>query len=261
MRKTRTEEYWQGFSVSEVDVELLYELFIEQGLPQTVKTLALEVMKKRCREEDERIEQEKKLRPVFEPQKTYQVGQQLTFPREGQAVGTVVDIRPGNNPAFGKFSVIMVAFPDRDITKQFATGLDAHPSLAIEKYEEPEDIPSIQETFARYGPLVMERLESYFRENEGFAGFQGEWILSELIADVHIGHLNLSEALIEMAGRPLTAEEMLDTLELPPKIDCKVQALSLKVALAKDDRFVQVGDKSGRPLWYLARLGDPGRRG
>ena len=255
IRKTGTEEYWQESSVSQEDVEGLYDFLIEQGLPQTIDGLAFRVIERRCREEDERIEQEQALRPIFQPQQTYEVGQQLTFPSEGGAVGKVIGIRPGNNPAFGEFSVIAVQFLDKHISKQFATGLRAHPSLAIQAYEGPGEASPIEEVVTRYGPLVTERLEDYLQKNEDFVSFEGEWLLEELMADIHIGYLNLSEAIIEEAGRPLTAGEMVDTLELPQSIDRKVQVFSLDVALSRDDRFVQVGHRDGQPLWSLLRLG------
>jgi hypothetical protein len=257
IRKTRTEEYWQQPSISEGDLEGLYDLFIEQGLPQTVEALASWIVEGRCREEDERYEREQALRPIFQPQETYEVGRQLTFPSEEGAVGEVVEVRPGNNPTFGEFSVIVVEFPDGDINKQFASGLSAHPSLAIRTEEGLEEVPSVEETIAQYGPLVAEQLEGYLQESEDFASFLGEWLPIELLAEIHIGHLNLCEALIEMSGGPMTAEEMVDTLELSEGIDPKAQAFSLNVALSKDDRFAQVGQRGDQPLWYLPRLGPP----
>ena len=74
------------------------------------------------------------------------------------------------------------------------------------------------------------------------------------LADVNIGHLHLTEAILKVAdGGPLSMAEILPQLELDPGIDPQVQAFSLTANLLKDGRFDQVSPKDP-PAWFLRRM-------
>jgi hypothetical protein len=81
-----------------------------------------------------------------------------------------------------------------------------------------------------------------------------EWFLRAMMTDVNVGHLNLAEAVLDMAaGKPLTADLILRDLGLPADVASNVQEVSLNSALSSDERFDDVS-LSSRPAWILRRL-------
>jgi hypothetical protein len=72
--------------------------------------------------------------------------------------------------------------------------------------------------------------------------------------DVNTGHLNLAEAVLDMAGGgPLPTTTLLEQLELAVDDNPKLVEFSLDLALQEDTRFDEVGP-AGEILWYLKRL-------
>jgi hypothetical protein len=76
------------------------------------------------------------------------------------------------------------------------------------------------------------------------------------LADIHVGHLNIAEALIEMRGTPVETSVLVKELDLPAEISPDVLAFSLQSALTADERLDQVGSGETR-RWYLRRLEPP----
>jgi hypothetical protein len=80
------------------------------------------------------------------------------------------------------------------------------------------------------------------------------WFPRALLVDVNQGHLNLAEAVLDMAGgEPLPASELLKDVELPEGVNPKLAEFSLNLALQEDGRFDEVGP-AGEVLWCLQRL-------
>jgi hypothetical protein len=74
---------------------------------------------------------------------------------------------------------------------------------------------------------------------------------------VNIGHLNLAEAVLDMAGGgPLPTEALLTEVGLPSNVNPRLQAFSLNYALQEDARFDEVGP-AGQVMWYLHRVEPP----
>jgi hypothetical protein len=86
-----------------------------------------------------------------------------------------------------------------------------------------------------------------------FATFEDRWFLRSLLADIHVGYLNIAEAAIEMRGAPVETAALLAEMELPAEIKPDVLAFSLNSALSADGRFDQVGPGDKR-CWILRRL-------
>src|SRR3989304_3236702 len=85
----------------------------------------------------------------------------------------------------------------------------------------------------------------------------GPWLPRSLLVEIHVGHLNLSEAVLDVAeGGPPPTSALLEPLELPPGSDPLLMAFSLDYALQEDTRFDEVGP-AGEVLWYLRRLEPP----
>ena len=76
------------------------------------------------------------------------------------------------------------------------------------------------------------------------------WILRALLPELNQGHRNLAEAVIMLAGEPLPASLILNDLDLDPNVPTETRAVALEMALARDERFRNVGALEA-PLWTL----------
>jgi hypothetical protein len=98
--------------------------------------------------------------------------------------------------------------------------------------------------------VLAERLEV----EPSFVCLASKWFRKDLLVDVHIGHLNLAEAVLDMAdGGPLPTDALLGDLELPEEITPQLRIFSLNYVLQEDERFDEVGP-AGEVLWFLRRL-------
>lgn len=248
------EDYWEDFELQEDDLEFLYAHLLEVEAPQTPQELIAALVEDRLRREMQAIE-ERRLAgaSVYLPRELYEVGQKLAIPALDWRLGEVVAVRPGYNPELGDFSVIRVRFEDNGEEREFAAGLSEH------RLNDPEaiqtgDAPQAQEVLARYQDLLVERLEQGLEENPDFVRIAGRWFPRALLVDVNVGHLNLAEAVLDLAGGgPLPTDELLKQVELPTTENLNLVRFSLDLALQEDPRFDEVGP-AGKVLWYLKRL-------
>ncbi len=256
VRETQMAIYWQEFVVDDRDLDYLYELFLEDdNRPRTSDDLTLALMRSRCEKEEALIKRELARGTVFQPSEGYEVGEQIVFPVLGYALGSLVGVRPGHNPKYGEFEVIQVRFEGEEETREFASKLDYPHKLNREEGEllETEGIASPVELYDQHGLDVQRKLLAHLRLSGDFASFRGEWFLKGLLAEIHEGHLNIAEAMLDMKGMPLPAQELLRELDLPTKIAPAAQVFSLNCALGQDERFDDVGNDD-QSLWFLRRL-------
>ncbi len=83
------------------------------------------------------------------------------------------------------------------------------------------------------------------------------WFPRALLVELHEGHLNLVEALLDVqGGGPLPPEVILPHLEMPADVPPALQIFSLNAALYRDPRFDEVGP-AGQFLWFLRRMEPP----
>jgi hypothetical protein len=73
--------------------------------------------------------------------------------------------------------------------------------------------------------------------------------------DIHIGQLNLAEAVLDEAasGKPLPTKALLEQLEITSHVNPQLLEFSMDHALQKDGRFDEVGP-AGQVQWFLKRL-------
>jgi hypothetical protein len=139
-------------------------------------------------------------------------------------------------------------------SRMFAAGLADHmlnEEPATDTETDDLDPGAIQSTF---GPALASKLETAFEEDDGLVRIAGRWFPRALLVDVNQGHLNLAEAVLDMAGgEPLPTNELLKDVELPEGVNPKLAEFSLNLALQEDDRFDEVGP-AGKVLWCLQRL-------
>jgi len=255
-RQTQQPEYWEKFSFTEHDLEHLYELILEAEEPRTSRELALAFIRGRCSEEEDRLRQKLARGEVFQPRGSYYEGAQLIFPAFSYALATVVGKRPSHSVRYGDFTVIQVQFAEGGPMREFASELKAPHPLNLEGEEDilaSGDLLSSEELYTAYGAMVVPTLEEALARSEEFMPWGIEWYLRGLMPDIHEGHRNIVEAVIDVEGEPLETERLLSQLDLPAELKPRAQIFSLNYALAHDPRFEDVGP-TGRVRWFLQRM-------
>ena len=256
--KTQTAEYWQeNLVIGDQDLEHLYRVILENGVPQTLDQLTLAFMEWRCQGEEAAIKAELEKGKPYRPRDSYEVGQQIVFPALDYALATVTGIRPGYNPQYEPFQVIQVRFEGETRIREFAAGLSHPHKLNAEGDSSALLVGRVSpgQLYAAYGSQVRQRLEERLRTDDSleFVNFRDQWFLHGLMPDIHVGYLNIAEAALEVRGTPLPPAELLKVLELPAD---SVQIFSLNYALKGDNRFDDVGTDD-HVLWFLRRLEPP----
>ena len=255
IRETQTPAYWQEFAVDDGDLDYLYGLFLDGERPRTSDDLALSLMRKRCEDEEALIKRELTSGTLFQPKKSYEVGEQVVFPVLGYAMASVVGVRPGHNPKYNDYEVIQVRFKGEEKTMEFASKLGYPHKLNREEGEllEAEGLASPVELYDQHGSDVQRKLLERLQQSDDFVSFRGEWVLKGLLAEIHEGHLIIAEAMLDVKGAPLPAQELLQELDLQTEIAPAAQVFSLNYTLAQDGRFDDVGNDD-QSLWFLRRL-------
>ena len=257
-RKTQTASYWQEqMAVGRQDLDYLYDRILDAAQPISTADLAQLLMDRHCRREEEMVQAELSKGPAHQPKDHYEVGAQLIFPALDYVLGTVVGTRSGRNPEYGDFTVIQVRFPSQAGVREFAADLQGEHRLNRKEGEGQvlvvDALIPYTELYERYGMFVERKLTAALKEQDSFICYKDQWFLRDMLAKIHVGHLNIVEALIDVKGAPLPTADLLRDLGLPDEIPPDIQVLSLNCALEEDERFDNVGD-SGRDIWYLRRL-------
>ena len=262
-RPTQTAVFWRDqFSITADDVEFLYQLLLDAQRPVKLSDLTLALIREYLRRENARIEQELAKGAIYLPKQRYQVGQTLVFPALEFAVGKVLEVRPGQNPEHGAFEVIKVSLGANEKPREFAAGLATPHRLNQvngDRIVHDTSLLSAEEIHTLYRSEIEETVLYALEEgdrHEDFVEVSGSWLLKDLLAAIHVGHLNIAEALIEMQGKPQATPQLLTELDLDGNVSPSLRMLSLDYALSKDDRFVRV--RQGREaMWFLRRLEPP----
>lgn len=256
--QTQSSQYWEdNFSIEDADLEHLYNLLLEEETPLTIQELALYLIRRRVeREELARQRRLFKGGTLYLPKEVYTVGQEIAFQHLQFATGKVMAVRPGTNPEFGSFEVITIEFSEEHKSREFAARLTHHKlnetNGQLEDGDQPQRTPV--EVLADHGQSIAAKLEARFRAKGDIVRIAGRWFPRALLATINQGHLNLAEALLDMAGGgPLASAELVPTLDLPGTVNDKLKAFSLNYALQEDERFDEVGP-AGQVLWFLHRL-------
>jgi hypothetical protein len=248
-------DYWEsGFAIDDLDLDFLNGLLLDQETPLTSAEMTRALIDARVRREtDAQREREAGATPYM-PKETYAVGQRIAFSMPRAGLGTVAEVRPGRNPELGDFDVIAVDFGDGDAPKQFVARMANH-ALNVRTYQAGDaEIAPPEELYTRYGQGIAAKLEQRLQESGDLVRLAGRWFPRPLLATINEGHLNLAEAVLDMAsGGPLPTEALLKEVGLPESVNSQLQVFSMNYALQRDSRFDEVGP-AGQVLWYLKRL-------
>lgn len=247
MRPIETTEYWlREFQVTDEDITRLYEAVVEDGLPKTLKEFAYVVLKSRMELDKANQAQERLAQGTnYQPKEHYEPGQRLVFPALGHRPGRVVSVRPGDNPAYGPFRLIQVEFEDGSASREFAS--DFQPPHLLNR-EEPQIDPA--HLYDQFGDYVAVRLRRALEKHPEFVSMGELWFLRDLVFDVHVGHLNIAEAVIDLADAPQPPGDLLQQMDLPESIPLAARTFAVSYALSQDGRFENIGTDT-QPLWAL----------
>jgi hypothetical protein len=256
-RPSQNPSYWTtDFQLGQDDIEFLQEYLQSRERPALEADLVQVLVEARFRREEQRIRRELARGTVYQPKNPYQVGQSVVFPHMDFAVGAITAVRPGANPEHGAFEVITVQF-EQGKPRFFAANLKTAHKLNLPAGGDglaQEEITGPEEILERHGRELRLRLREQLLGLAGspFVHLIRYWSLSSLLTEVHVGHLNIAEAVIDMRGTPLATGDILPELGLPREVPPALAAFSVDLALSGDERFVDVGTESRE--WFLERL-------
>jgi hypothetical protein len=260
---TLTPKYWQDFELTDGDLRYLSELLIEEEAPLTVEDLTRRLIEKRVSDEKAVWDDRESKGRVYQPRETYEEGDDLVFSAFGDTVGTVVGVRTGRHPDHDSFSVIQVRMEGANEIREFASNFSQSHALNFIQVERGEDVSldniatAATQLFERYGQYVTPVVLAGLHESAEFVNFGGEWFLKGFVLQIQEGHLNLAEAVLDLASGYAGVQEILNVLEMPADTSVAVQMFSLNHALASDEagRFEFSGTRS-RMEWRLPRVAD-----
>jgi hypothetical protein len=253
-RKTQHPAYWSDeFTITPDDLQHLSTLLIEDELPRPAGELGRALVLHRCREEEALIGRALSKGTPYQPQRSYEIGERVVLPALDYRLGEVIGVRPGHNPEYDPFQVILIKF-ERGKNREFASELTADHPLNRETQVGDAELSPPEELATLYGPQAGAVLEKRLKAEPDFVRLAGEWFRKDLLVEVNDHHLNLAEAVLDMAGGgPLPTDALLGDLELPEEITAQLRAFSLNYTLQEDERFDEVGP-AGQVLWFLHRL-------
>jgi hypothetical protein len=248
------EDYWETFQIQEEDIEFLYNYLLEIETPLTLGELANALVAERIRREVKEIERQRSSGgDIYLPKERFTEGQKLVFPSLNWRQGQIEQIRPGRNPDLEAFDVIRVHFDDGDV-REFASGILDHPLNNPPEITQEDEMLDHYAVLETYREGIEDSIEEALEANDDFVRIAGRWFPRALLVDVNVGHKNLAEAVLDMAGGgPMTTSSLLEQVELPTDANPKLVEFSLDLALEEDPRFDEVGP-AGQVLWFLKKL-------
>jgi hypothetical protein len=246
-------DYWTDIQITQQDVEFLHNHLFELETPLTARELVAVFINERIRAERLAAQERRQAGgKTYFPKESYQVGDDLIFPALNWKHGKVTAVRAGTNPEIGAFEVLTVDLGNGS-ERLFAANLPDHAlndqSLTVEENEFDA------EAILRENVSDLEKkIEAAFETGHEIVRIAGRWFPRALLIDVNVGHLNLAEAVLDMAaGEPLPTAALLKDVALPEGVNPKLAEFSLNFALQEDERFDEVGP-AGQVLWCLRRL-------
>jgi hypothetical protein len=256
-RKTQSPAYWgDEFTITPNDLQYLSTLLVEEEIPLSADELGRALVHYRCQQEEALVNGVMSKGTPYQPKNSYEVGEHVVFPALNYDIGEVTELRPGHNPEYGSFQVARVKFENGE-EREFAAQFSGDHPLNREPQARTvgdTEFKSSDELAQEHGSQIGKMLEGHLESEPSFVRLAGKWFPKDLLVDVNIGHLNLAEAVLDMAeGGPLPTADLLGDLELPEEITPQLRIFSLNYVLQEDERFDEVGP-AGQVLWFLRRL-------
>ena len=208
-------DYWTDLQITRQDIEYLHNHLFEHETPLTARELVSVLIDERIRAERLAMQQLREAAgKTFLPRETYQVGDELIFPALNWKHGTVTAVRPGTNPEIGSFDVLTVDMGN-GAERLFASNLPDHELNDQPNHVEEEGFDA-GEILHTYGSALEKKIEAAFQSDDDLVRIAGRWFPRALLVDVNVGHLNLAEAVLDMAGgEPLPTSALLKDVPCP----------------------------------------------
>ncbi len=260
-RKTQTPSYWQEqFTVSNSDVEFIYNQMLEQNRLFDLDEIALAVVSRHCREEELKTRSELQQGELYQPKGTYKEGETLVFPAFEFAQGRVKYTRAGRHPEYGTFTVIGVAFNSDDAAQEFVADFHHAHTLNV---DETQSLASMQglmlpeELYETYRDSIRPKIKTALANTPDFVEFHDQYTLRDLLVDFHEGLFNIADAAIDINNGPLRVDALIEQMGLAEEgAATDLIRFSVNHRLDNDERFDDVGP-TGQILWYLERMEPP----
>jgi hypothetical protein len=255
-RQTQDAAYWRDYVVRQDDIDLITSKLLDEVKPMRASDFARMLIAQHVERDNAELRRHLNGNGlIYAPKNAYAVGDALSFPILGFLTGVVNAVRTGAQIDGATFDAIDVSLSD-GTRREFAARLeqthalnDLDPSTLVKT----EDLKSPEELVALHSPLIAEKVDAALAKNGDLIKIGDEWFLRAMMADVNVGHLNLAEAVLDIAGgKPMSTDMILRDLGLPEDVAANVQEASLNSALASDERFDEVS-LTGRPAWILRR--------
>lgn len=254
-RRIQTEAYWRDeFEVADQDLTFLHDQFLEEHRPFALTDLARSLIVDYCQRTEAAVRRQLAKGTVYRPNAKFEIGEKIVFPHLSFAVGTVISQREGHNPEYQAFGVITVEFEDDQEKLEFASELQEPHKLAFAEESSWQNVFAISPDmlYDSYGELVAKRLSRVFADSGEYIEFRGCWLPNSLAVDIHVGLLNIAEAMLVMQEKPLQPQALLGELDLPDEIPDEIKIFCLNKTVSQDERFVDVGTQS-QVVWSLKR--------
>jgi len=254
---SHTEAFWrEEYQVSQADIDLATGIILQESGPVPASRLAAAIIQDRQAREKAIAAQLARQTQVYRPMDSYQIGQRLVFSELDLAEGEVIAKRVGNNSRYGEFDVIQVSFGASGKVREFAANMKGphHLNRPIEELVNTGDEGVTgEEAVGAFGPIVEAKLCAALAADPDMVPMGGMWFLRELLPQISEGYLNLAEAAIDEAARPVTVDEILSRVPLDTVGSATAQRFALLQALDADQRFDNLGG-GDEQLWYLRAL-------
>lgn len=245
--------FWLTYPVSDKDLDSIYNFLLETERPLDKVSITRFVIERAIQEQKD-LQKSQKLSggQQYLPSKQYKTGDTLVFPQFDWKSGKVVATRPGNNPEIPDLEVIDVQMATKE-TLSFAANLANH-KLNAPVVETEDPLLDVDFVITKFGSILSDKISAVLSQSKDLVCIARQYFPRALVVDIGIGHLNLCEAVLEMAqGGPLSTAELIEQVELPTDVNAHLTEFSLNLALQEDGRFDEVGP-SGVTLWFLKRL-------
>jgi hypothetical protein len=246
----------ESFLPNDTDIEFIYNLLLEEGAPLNTGQLTSAVVRERLQRDARRQAQLSSEDAIYLPKGKFKEGASLVFPALNFLRGTVVRIRPGVNPEYGKFDVLTVKTESGE--REFASGMPSHRlnDIPLESMSGARNVTA-EQIMTEAGEHIRQTLVARLAKQNDIVRVTDRWFPRALLAEVTHGHLNLAEAVLDVAnGGPLPTSALLEHVDIPKHIDPRLGLFSLEHALYQDDRFDEVGP-AGEMAWFLKKLEPP----
>ncbi len=250
-----SEQWARDFTVSDDDIDFISGILLERETPLSTAEITRAIIERQLELERDNLREQYKNVTIYSTARSYDSGQKVLFPALDGAIGNVTTIRAGNNPLYGDYQVISVAFEDEE--REFAAELTADHVLnsAVDEDALPgmnslttDDILNGQRD------NIEQTVHDALASTPDLTSVTGKWYSRGLLLDVNEGHLHLAEAILDMmSGGPLSAHDILDQIGGLGSESLELQAFCLNYALNQDGRFDEVGPLDN-VLWFLKRL-------